>query len=347
VARFGGDEFTMLCERIVDEDHALQIVRRVQDVLAPPFPLEDSELFVTSSIGIALGSGPSQSAETLVENADAAMYRAKDSGGNCFELFDGAMRDRAVRRLATQSALHRALERQEFRVVYQPTIRLATGAIEGVEALVRWDRPEHGVVLPNDFVPLAEETGLIVPIGAFVLQEACLQAGRWRDAATGAPPSVSVNLSARQLSDPGLVPLVRGALQRNDLDPATICLEITETVLMSDVSASSHILSELKSLGVQLFVDDFGTGYSSLTYLQRFPMDGLKVDRSFVAGLGSQANVAIVGAVVSLAHGLGLVSIAEGVETKDQLDHLVDLGCDIAQGYHFGRPAPPDQLRLV
>lgn len=347
VARFGGDEFTMLCEGIEDEAHALRVVQRVQDVLERPFPLGDSELFATSSIGIALGSGSAQAPETLVEDADAAMYRAKDRGGNCFELFDGAMRDRAVRRLATQSALHRAIEREEFRVVYQPTVRLSTGNVEGVEALVRWHRPEHGVVMPGEFVPLAEETGLIVPIGAFVLEEACRQAGRWRDAAHGqVSPSVSVNLSARQLTDPGLVPLVHGALQRSGVDPATISLEITESVLMSDVTASGSVLSELKALGVRLFIDDFGTGYSSLTYLQRFPMDGLKVDQSFVAGLGSQADAAIVGAVISLAHGLGLVAVAEGVETKDQVDRLIDLNCDIAQGYYFGRPAPPDQVHL-
>ena len=347
VARFGGDEFTMLCEDIADEAHALRVVERVQDVLMHPFPLGHTEVFVTSSIGIALGRSGAQAPETLVGDADAAMYRAKDRGGSCFELFDSAMRDRAVHRLATQSALHRAIEREEFRVVYQPTVRLPTGVVEGVEALVRWDRPEHGTVEPGEFVPLAEETGLIVPIGAYVLQEACRQAGRWRDEVTGeAPPTVSVNLSARQLTDPGLVPLVRGALERWSVDPATISLEITESVLMSDVAASGSVLTELKALGVRLLVDDFGTGYSSLTYLQRFPVDGLKVDRSFVGDLGSQASTAIVAGVISLAHGLGLVAVAEGVETEDQAGHLRDLGCDLAQGYHFGRPAPPEQVDL-
>ena len=348
VARFGGDEFTMLCEDVEDEAHALRVVERVRKAFERPFPLGDSELFATTSIGIALGRGRAETPETLVENADAAMYRAKDNGGNCFELFDGAMRDRAVRRLATSSALHRAVERGEFRVVYQPTVRLATGEVEGVEALLRWERPDHGTVPPGEFVPLAEENGLIVPIGAFVLEAACQQARRWQDAvAGGVAPTVSVNLSARQLVDPGLLPLVEGALDRSGVDPTTISLEITESVLMGDVAASGSVLSELKGLGMRLYVDDFGTGYSSLTYLQRFPVDGVKVDRSFVAGLGTSSDDdAIVRAVIGLAHGLGLVAVAEGVETQEQLDHLIDLRCDIAQGYHLGRPSTAELVPM-
>ena len=348
VARFGGDEFTMLCEGIEGESHALQVVQRVQAVLKAPFALGESELFATSSIGISLGRGRRQSPETLVVDADAAMYRAKERGGDCFELFDDAMRDRAVRRLAVQSALHRGLERAEFSVVYQPTVHLASGEVDGVEALVRWARPDHGIVQPDEFVPLAEETGLIVPIGAFVLEQACGQARRWHDAAPGgALPSVSVNLSARQLTDPGLVPLVERALERSGVDPGSISLEITETVLLRDVEASVCVLSDLKALGVRLYVDDFGTGYSSLTYLQRFPVDGVKVDRSFVAGLGVHTgDAAIVRGVIGLAHALGLVAIAEGVETQDQLDQLIDLRCDVAQGYFLGRPLPPEQIDL-
>jgi diguanylate cyclase (GGDEF)-like protein len=348
VARFGGDEFTMLCEEVEDEAHALRVVDRVRAALEQPFPLGDGELFATASIGIALGRGRGETPETLVQNADAAMYRAKDRGGNCFEVFDEAMRDRAVRRLATSSALHRAVEREEFHVVYQPTVRLATGEVDGVEALLRWDRPDHGVVAPGDFVPLAEENGLIVPIGAYVLEQACAQAHRWSVATgSGAGPSVAVNLSARQLVDPGLLPLVRGAIERSGVDPASISLEITESVLMGDVAASGSVLAELKALGLRLYVDDFGTGYSSLTYLQRFPVDGVKVDRSFVAGLGTHDDAeAIVRAVIGLAHGLGLVAVAEGVETQQQLDRLIDLRCDVAQGYHLGRPAAADLVRL-
>jgi len=348
VARFGGDEFTMLCEDVEDEAHALRVVERVRAALEQPFPLDDGELFATASIGIALGRGRTETPETLVQRADAAMYRAKDRGGNCFELFDEDMRDRAVRRLATSSALHRAVEREEFRVVYQPTVRLQTGEVDGVEALLRWDRPDHGVVGPSDFVPLAEENGLIVPIGAYVLEQACEQARLWsRAAGGGVGPTVAVNLSARQLVDPGLLPLVRGALERSGVDPATISLEITESVLMSDVAASGSVLAELQALGLRLFVDDFGTGYSSLTYLQRFPVDGVKVDRSFVAGLGTHSDAeAIVRAVIGLAHGLGLVAVAEGVETQEQLEHLIDLRCDVAQGYHLGRPSAPDLVRI-
>lgn len=348
VARFGGDEFTILCEDIEDEAHALQVVQRVQAELSEPFPLGEGELFATSSIGIALGRGSAQAPETLVEDADAAMYRAKERGGNSFELFDDAMRERAVRRLSTQSAMHRALEREEFRVVYQPTVRLTTGELDGVEALVRWDRPAHGVVMPGNFVPLAEESGLIVPIGAYVLNEACRQAREWQTSRMDDPtPSISINLSARQLTDPGLVPLVEAALERHAVDARAISLEITETGLMSDVAASSVVLSELKELGVRLYVDDFGTGHSSLTYLQRFPVDGIKVDRSFVAGLASRRDdAAIVRSVIALAHGLGLVAVAEGVETGEQLDRLIDLDCDIAQGYYLGRPVSGDLVAL-
>jgi diguanylate cyclase (GGDEF)-like protein len=345
VARFGGDEFTMLCEDVQDEAHALRVVDRVRAALERPFPLEGSEHFATGSIGIALGRGPGESAETLVENADAAMYRAKDHGGNRVELFDDAMRDRAVRRLALSSALHRAVEREEFLVAYQPTVRLSTGQVEGAEALVRWQRPGHGLVAPLDFVPLAEENGLIVPIGEFVLAQACAQARRWSDEAPGAGPTVSVNLSARQLVVPDFVPAVRRALEVTGVDPGCISFEITESVLMGDVAAIGTVLTELKALGPHVFVDDFGTGYASLTYLRRFPVDGVKIDRSFVAGLGTDADdEAIVRAVIGLAHGLGLVAVAEGVETQDQLDMLVDLRCDIGQGYHLGRPAPAAQV---
>ena len=269
------------------------------------------------------------------------MYRAKERGGNCFELFDGGMRERALHRLDTQSALHRAVERREFEVVYQPTVSLQDGAVVGLEALVRWRRGARGVVLPDAFIGLAEETGLILPIGEYVLGQACEQAARWHSA-TGIRPSVNVNLSVRQLADRRLVGLVEQALGRSGVDPAAIGLEITETALIRDVPASTAQLHELKALGVQLYVDDFGTGYSSLAYLQRFPVDGLKVDRSFVADLGASPDAdAIVRSVVGLAHSLGLVAVAEGVETAGQLDRLRDLDCEVAQGFLLGRPVPP------
>jgi diguanylate cyclase (GGDEF)-like protein/PAS domain S-box-containing protein len=348
VARFGGDEFTILCESIEDESHALAIAERVGRVAATPFVLGDAEVFVTMSIGIALGTGPRARPAALIENADAAMYRAKARGGNRHEVFDHDMRARAKRRLALQSALHRAVERGEFQVVYQPLVCLATRRPVGAEALVRWRHPERGLVGPQEFIGLAEETGLIVPIGTYVLREACLQAAHWRRITPGGEPmAIKVNLSARQFAHPNLVEVVAGILGETGVDPASVFFEITESVLMEDVESTSAALRELKSLGVSLAVDDFGTGYSSLLYLKRFPVDELKVDRTFVAGLLSNAeDAAIVAAVINLAHTLGVQAVAEGVESASQAARLIELGCDFGQGYHFGRPMPAESLPL-
>jgi diguanylate cyclase (GGDEF)-like protein/PAS domain S-box-containing protein len=348
VARFGGDEFTILCESIADEAHALAIAERVGHVAATPFALGDAEVLVTMSVGIALGSGARTSPEALIENADAAMYRAKARGGNRREVFDRDMRARSKRRLALQSALHRAVERGEFRVFYQPVVCLRSRLPVGAEALVRWQHPERGLVGPDEFIGLAEETGLIVPIGAQVLREACRQVERWRVAGAGRQPlCIKVNLSARQFAHPSLVEVVAGILAETGVDPARVYLEITESVLMDDAESTGAALSELKSLGVSLAVDDFGTGYSSLLYLKRFPVDELKVDRTFVAGLlGNAEDRAIVAAVVNLAHTLGLKAVAEGVESTGQLARLQELGCDMGQGYHFGRPMPAESMAL-
>nr|WP_255378005.1 EAL domain-containing protein [Quadrisphaera sp. DSM 44207] len=359
IARFGGDEFTMLCEGIRDEAHAVELVGRIQETLRRPFSLAGSEVFVTTSIGLALGSGPQTRPEILLENADAAMYRAKERGGTSYEIFDEAMRMRAVRRLELQNALHRAIEGRQFRVFYQPTVSLHTGEVLGVEALVRWAHPTRGLLPPSEFIPLAEETGLVVPIGAQVLEEALREARRWEPGPGSGPGiGVSVNLSAAQIGHRDLVPRVREVLKRSGVDPSRITLEITESALMDDVVASGAVLTALKDLGLRLVVDDFGTGWSSLTYLQRFPVDGLKVDRSFVSGLdrpdgadgadgGTDGDEAIVRAVVSLAHSLDLVAVAEGVETREQVNRLVDLGCEVGQGYWFGRPAPADEVSLL
>jgi diguanylate cyclase (GGDEF)-like protein/PAS domain S-box-containing protein len=343
VARFGGDEFTILCEGIADEAHALAIAERVGQVVTAPFPLGDAEVFVTMSIGIALASGTRVRPESLVENADAAMYRAKARGGSRREVFDQAMRARAKRRLAMHSSLYRAVERGEFRVLYQPIHCLESGRPLGAEALVRWEHPDRGLIEPGEFIALAEETGLIVPIGTQVLREACRQARSWQ--VSGRRLGIKVNLSARQFSHPNLGGVVAEILAETGIDPATVYLEITETVLMEDVESTSTALAELKSLGVSLTVDDFGTGYSSLAYLKRFPVDELKVDRAFVAGLlTDQEDSAIVTAVINLAHTLGLQAVAEGVETAEQLARLRELGCDIGQGYYFGRPLPAEVL---
>jgi diguanylate cyclase (GGDEF)-like protein/PAS domain S-box-containing protein len=346
VARFGGDEFTILCESIADEAHALAIAERVAHVATAPFPLNDAEVFVTMSIGIALASGSRSRPESLVENADAAMYRAKARGGNRREVFDQAMRARAKRRLAMHSSLHRAVERGEFRVLYQPIHSLRSGRAMGAEALVRWEHPDRGLIGPGEFIALAEETGLIMSIGTQVLREACRQARAWQ--AEQLRLAIKVNLSARQFVHPNLAEVVAEILAETGIDPALVYLEITETVLMEDVESTSAALSELKSLGVSLTVDDFGTGYSSLAYLKRFPVDEIKIDRNFVAGLLSdQEDQAIVTAIINLAHTLGVVAVAEGVENIEQMRRLRELGCDLGQGYHFGRPLPPETLSLA
>ena len=346
VARFGGDEFTILCESIADEAHALAIAERVAQVATAPFPLGDAEVFVSMSIGIALASGSRARPESLVENADAAMYRAKARGGNRREVFDQAMRARAKRRLAMHSSLHRAVERGEFRVLYQPIHSLRSGRAVGAEALVRWEHPDRGLIGPGEFIALAEETGLIMSIGTQVLREACRQARAWQ--AENLRLAIKVNLSARQFVHPNLAEVVAEILAETGIDPALVYLEITETVLMEDVESTSAALSELKSLGVSLTVDDFGTGYSSLAYLKRFPVDEIKIDRDFVAGLLSdQEDQAIVTAIINLAHTLGVVAVAEGVENAGQVRRLRELGCDLGQGYHFGRALPPETLSLA
>jgi EAL domain-containing protein (putative c-di-GMP-specific phosphodiesterase class I) len=300
-------------------------------------------VFVTMSIGIALASGGRTRPESLVENADAAMYRAKARGGNRREVFDQAMRARAKRRLAMHSSLHRAVERNEFRVLYQPIHCLGTGRPVGAEALVRWEHPDRGLIGPGEFIALAEETGLIMSIGTHVLREACRQARSWQ--AQNHRLAIKVNLSARQFVHPNLAGVVADILAETGIDPALVYLEITETVLMEDVESTSGALTELKSLGVSLTVDDFGTGYSSLAYLKRFPVDELKIDRDFVAGLlTDQEDSAIVTAIINLAHTLGVVAVAEGVEGAEQAQRLLELGCDFGQGFHFGRPLPPDDL---
>jgi diguanylate cyclase (GGDEF)-like protein len=342
-ARFGGDEFIVLCEEISDEQQAVRVAERIMKGLEKPLELESDTMFVTASMGIVVASGVDvEDAEALIREADEAMFRAKKRGVRC-ELFDTELRTRVVERQEMERKLREAVEKQEFRVLYQPQIDLRTGEILGVEALVRWDHPERGLLAPADFIWLAEETGLIVPIGSWVLKEALGQAQKWRAARPDKPLRLCVNLSARQHSDPNLIDLVRESLEETGTDPSTLCLEITETVMMQDVETSFQTLRALRELGVGLSVDDFGTGYSSLGSLKRFPVDSLKVDRSFVAGLGNgrgSEDAAIVTAVISLAHTLGLTAVAEGIESADQLEQLRALDCDIAQGFYFARPRP-------
>ncbi len=352
LARFGGDEFTVLCEDLGGADakqRAIDVAERLLEALKAPFLPDGEERFLSASVGIALASGSNEQPEDLLRDADAAMYRAKERGKARWELFDERMRARARERLEIESALHRALERNEFRLFYQPIVSLAGARYVGVEALVRWQHPERGLVAPQDFVTLAEETGLIIPLGAWVLADVCRQYGEWRrDARIDPDLVVSVNLSAKQISHPGIVETVEEMLARSDLPATNLCLEITESVLLDDTGPALKTLRELKDLGVQLSMDDFGTGYSSLGYLKKFPIDSVKVDRSFVDGLGSDAeDSAIVAGVVSLGRALGLTVVGEGVETEGQLTSLVALGCDHAQGFFFSPPRPAGEIAAM
>ena len=341
VARLAGDEFTILCPGVPDEAAAVELAHRVSAAVARPVTLAQGEVYITASVGIALASDERETPETLLRNADAAMHRAKEQGRARADVYDAHAHDVAVQHLRTSNELHRALERHELVMHYQPILSLETGCVSGFEALLRWHHPERGLLGPDEFVPRAEETGLVVPIGAWALESSCEQAARWHHG--GADVTISVNLSPRQLAEPTLVDSVAGVLRRTGIDPTLLWLEITETTLMRDAEGAVRTLTALRALGVHLSVDDFGTGYSSMTYLKRFPVESLKVDRSFVDGLGRDAeDSAICTAVVSLAHALGLRAVAEGVETPEQLALLRTLGCELAQGYLFGRPAPPD-----
>ena len=347
VARFGGDEFVVLCDELDGEWEAQAIAERLHAALSGHFSVEGRDMTVTASIGIVTTATASASTpDSLLRDADAAMYRAKERGRDRIELFQRGMQTIALARLQMEADLRRAIDHDELRVHYQPVVRLAGAAMTGVEALVRWEHPERGLVMPGDFIPVAEETGLIRQVGAFVLSESCRQVAAWNRAnADRAPLSVSVNLSARQMSAADLTRLVLRALNDSGLEPALLCLEITESVLMEDVGASRSVLQSLKELGVRLGIDDFGTGYSSLLYLRRFPVDFLKVDRSFVSGLGENSeDGAIVAGVLGLAHALGVGAIAEGVEQPEQADKLTALGCELAQGFLWSRPLPPREL---
>jgi diguanylate cyclase (GGDEF)-like protein/PAS domain S-box-containing protein len=346
IARVGGDEFVVFCEDIPSEHHALAMVDRLVHALGEPFDLGGQAQHATASVGIALGDGSSQP-EMLIRNADAAMYRAKERGRARYELFDDEMRQRSISWLETESELRRALDNGELRNVYQPIVSPRSGEIVGFEALVRWHHPERGVISPADFIPVAEQSGLIVPLGRTVLELACDEAAGWnRDRGDREPLRVAVNFSPRQLSHPKAVDTIVSALERAGLEPRLLCVEITESALVEDAASTLGTLNRLKELGVTLALDDFGTGYSSLTYVRRFPIDTLKIDRSFIDGIvGSSEDEAIVTAVLSMGRALGVHVVAEGVETEEQADRLRVLGCKLAQGYLFSRPIAPDAVR--
>jgi len=349
VGRFGGDEFLVVVEDVAGEAGAVIAADRLMAALADPFDLDGAEVVVSASIGIAL-AGPGADAvgaDSLVRDADAAMYRAKDSGRSRVAVFEDTLHAELLRRYELEQGLRGAVDRDELVVLYQPRVRLADGRLTGVEALVRWDRPGHGLVGADEMIPIAEDTGLIVPVGAWVLAAACRQAVAWDGHPALGGQSVSVNLSARQLNDPGLVDVVAANLAETGLAPERLCLEVTESALARDPDGAAAVLSSLKRLGVRLAIDDFGTGYATLDYVRRFSMaDELKIDRSFVAGLADLhgADAAIVSAAIVLADALGFETVAEGVETPEQLAVLRCLGCDSAQGWYFGRPTAADQL---
>jgi predicted signal transduction protein with EAL and GGDEF domain len=344
VARMGGDEFTILLEDLQDAGDAGGAAERVLRALEAPFLIAGREVFTTTSIGIAVaggGDGPLDP-HALLRDADTAMYQAKAAGRGRYLCFDPGMNTRAVDRLELETDLRAALEQGAGLLLhFQPIVSLRSGRIQEVEALVRWDHPGRGLIPPGKFIPLAEETGLIVPLGEWVLREACRQAGAWPRSAAGgaAPPGVSVNLSARQLQQPDLVDVVARVLCETGLEPARLQLEITESVMMQEPAATIGRLHRLKGLGVRLAVDDFGTGYSSMAYLSVLPIDTIKIDRSFVLRLGQQAeDSAIIRAIVSLARSLNLRVTSEGIETVAQLAALVALGSDVGQGYYLSAP---------
>ena len=347
-ARLGGDEFAVLLEDGGGEGMtAADVAGRILDTLEEPFDLDGTEVYARASIGISVADpeSPVWSADELLRNADVAMYMAKEGGKARYQLFEPAMHDTALRRLELRAAMQRAIDHDEFRLFYQPVIELPTGKITGVEALIRWFDPEKGIIPPLDFIPLAEETGLIVPIGRWVLLEACKYAARLAETFAALDLHMAVNLSARQIARPEIVDEVREALAASGLDPGKLVLEITESVMIHDMDLAIGRLKELKTVGVQLAIDDFGTGYSSLNYVRRFPVDILKVDKSFIDGVteGGESS-ALTAAVIELASILNLKPVAEGIERVDQLEQLIAMKCDLGQGFLFAKPLPTDEL---
>jgi diguanylate cyclase (GGDEF)-like protein/PAS domain S-box-containing protein len=340
VARLGGDEFTILLDSVAEVEDAIRIAERVHDDLCHPFSVDGHDIYTTLSIGIALGGRDYKRPEDLIRDADTALHRAKARGTGHNEVFDANMRTRAVELLQLQNDLRRAISASEFRIVYQPIVSLGSGAITGFEALVRWQHPERGLLLPAEFIRVAEDTGMIVPIGKWVLYEACRQAKEWHDA--GYRMTISVNLSAKQFQRSDLASYVADALRDSGLPPEYLNLEITETVLMDDVEARATLIKDLKASGVRVHIDDFGTGYCSFSYLQRFQVDALKIDRSFVHDMATRGGEhEIVETIASLGRNLGIEVIAEGVETREQLTLLENMNCTHAQGYFFSTPTAP------
>jgi diguanylate cyclase (GGDEF)-like protein len=349
VARPGGDEFAILLEDLDDQVEPVRAAERLLKVFGKPFEVGDQTVFVRASVGIATTPSAGETAEEIVRNADIAMYTAKAQGKGMYELFESGMHGAVVERMQLENDLRQALEREELHLEYQPIVSLRTWRLTGVEALLRWRHPERGLVPPMEFIPVAERSGMILPLGRWVLETAARQTRRWQERHRSSPPlELSVNLSARQLREPGFTAEVAEAVRESGLHPSTLVLEITESVLIDDADEVSARLDELRTMGAKIAIDDFGTGYSALSYLRRFKLDALKIDRAFVADLtpGSQAS-ALASAIVAMGHNLGLRTVAEGIETAEQLAELRAMGCDLAQGYYFARPVPADELERM
>jgi diguanylate cyclase (GGDEF)-like protein len=359
IARFGGDEFVLVLEEINDLNEAKQLAEKLQSTLAAPFNIECHEMYVSASIGIVLGNSKIEHPDDLVRDADIAMYHAKALGRARYYVFNTSLHNKAQKRLQLETDLRRAVERQEFFLQYQPIVSLKNGKIEGFEALVRWNHPKHGLISPLDFIPVAEETGLIILLGQWVLAEACRQFQSWKAEIEVAPIGecsaeissikISVNLSAKQFSQPGLIDMIDQIFKSTGFEGKNLNLEITESALMDDPESNGLILNALKDRHIQLAIDDFGTGYSSLSYLHRFSVNTLKIDRAFVSRLvPSGEGIRIVEAMVLMAQSLGITVVAEGVETLEQAAQLQQLGCEYAQGYWFAQPLNPESaIRLL
>jgi diguanylate cyclase (GGDEF)-like protein len=345
VSRWGGDEFVFMCEAKAGELDAPGLAARVVAAFEAPFQVAGTEVFLTASVGVSTAPPGELATDQLLRQADAAGQMAKHRGGDSVHLFDEEMQARALRRAEVEDALRGAADRGELVLHFQPEVSLRTNQIVAVEALVRWQHPDWGLVAPSEFVPVAETSNLILELGTWVLATGMGQCARWRAIFGSHTPMVAINISARQFLQDDFVELVAAMLERTGAEPSDVCLEITESVLMDDIELTVATLRRLKALGVQLAVDDFGTGYSSLSYLRRFPVDILKVDQSFVSGLGHDPeDSAIVQAVVHMGRALGLTTVAEGVETAHHLIELRELDCDVAQGYHFARPRPAEAI---